>query len=142
VLVYSANLGDGIRLYARPFDQREARPLSGTEFAYEPFFSPDGRWIGFHDPNERKLKKVLVQGGQAQVVSDAWPPVGGTWLADGSIIFASQPSGAFDATGVAQSRLFRVPDTGGPPELLLAPDELQEDGQPTGRSCTTERRPP
>ena len=39
---------DGVQqLYVRSLDQYEARPLSGTEGAVNPFFSPDGEWVGF-----------------------------------------------------------------------------------------------
>src|SRR5262245_32278802 len=35
------------RLYVRDFAEPSARPLAGTDGADQPFFSPDGRWIGF-----------------------------------------------------------------------------------------------
>lgn len=43
-LVYGANN----QLYSRPMDKTEPSPIRGTENAMEPFFSPDGRWLGFY----------------------------------------------------------------------------------------------
>ena len=52
----------GVRqLYLHALDQLEAAPIPQTEGAFGPFFSPDGRWIGFFADN--KLKKVAVSGG-------------------------------------------------------------------------------
>jgi serine/threonine-protein kinase len=50
-------------LYTRLLDQPRAAQLSGTDGARDPFFSPDGEWIGFFAHG--KLKKVSVQGGAA-----------------------------------------------------------------------------
>ena len=49
------------RLATRRLDESEFVPLSGTEGALMPFFSPDGQWIGFFA--DGKLKKIAVQGG-------------------------------------------------------------------------------
>jgi serine/threonine protein kinase len=49
------------QLFIRRLDQLEATALSGTEFASNPFFSPDGQWVGFMAQNS--LKKVSVNGG-------------------------------------------------------------------------------
>jgi serine/threonine protein kinase len=46
-LVFVAGNGDSSKLYVRPLDQTEARPLSGTEGAERPFISPDGKWVSF-----------------------------------------------------------------------------------------------
>ena len=39
-------VGDG-KLWVRSLRDRTARPLPDTEGAFSPFWSPDGRWIGF-----------------------------------------------------------------------------------------------
>jgi len=49
-------------LYLRRLEQLDAAPLSGTEGARDPFFSPDGEWIAFFA--DGKLKKVSVSGGR------------------------------------------------------------------------------
>jgi serine/threonine-protein kinase len=63
-----------IRLATRQLGQSELAPLSGTEGATMPFFSPDGRWIGFFA--DGKLKRVAVQGGSPVTLCDAPNPVG------------------------------------------------------------------
>ena len=60
-LAYAAIRGATSQIFLRPMDTQEARPISGTEGASEPFFSPDGQWIGFFA--DGKLKKISVNGG-------------------------------------------------------------------------------
>ncbi|MCZ6446271.1 MAG: protein kinase, partial [Planctomycetota bacterium] len=58
LLAYVAAIDGGTRLYLRPMAQTEAAELPGTEGAFRPFFSPDGRWIGFF--TSRFLKRIPV----------------------------------------------------------------------------------
>jgi serine/threonine protein kinase len=74
------------RIYVRSFDQLQATPLSGTENARDPFFSPDGQWIGFFA--DSKLKKISVQGGAAVTLCDVQNDRGGSWGDDGTIVFS------------------------------------------------------
>lgn len=74
------------QIYLRAMDSMEARPIPGTEGANGPFFSPDGQWLGFFADGE--LKKVSVNGGVAQILSDAASPNGASWGSQGSIVFA------------------------------------------------------
>ena len=57
------------QLYVRRLDQLQARPLSGSDDASSPFFSPDGQWIAFFAGG--KLKKISVTGGAAVTLCDA-----------------------------------------------------------------------
>ena len=50
-------------LHVRTLDQLEGAPLRGTEGAENPFLSPDGAWVGFHDDADDALKKVSILGG-------------------------------------------------------------------------------
>ena len=59
------------QLATRLLSQATATPLPGTEGAADPFFSPDGQWIGFSAGG--KLKKISVLGGTAIVLCDASP---------------------------------------------------------------------
>lgn len=59
----AAGAGQRRRLYVRSLDQLQATMLSGTEDARNPFFSPDGQWIGFFA--DANLKKISVLGGAA-----------------------------------------------------------------------------
>ncbi len=100
------------QLYLRAMDDVDARPLAGTEGATNPFFSPDGQWLGFFAGGN--LKKVPVSGGAAVNVADVTNPTGGAWIDEHTIVFASY-----------LSTLLRVSDAGGTPQSLtrFAPGE-------------------
>ncbi len=91
-----------VRLYTRLLNQNQVTPLTGTENASSPFFSPDGEWIAFEA--DAKLKKISVQGGAAVTLCDA-NLRGASWGDDGNII------AALNNVGV----LSRVPSSGGTP---------------------------
>jgi serine/threonine protein kinase len=106
-LVYTGtDSGGGTQLYRRPIDQFEFTPIPSTEGAGNPFFSPDGRWVGFFA--EGKLKKVSLMGGAPISLCEAQSGYGASWGADETIIF----SPAFT------SGLFRVSATGGTPQII------------------------
>jgi Tol biopolymer transport system component len=111
-LAFVASAEGGSRLWLRSFDQDTARPLTGTEGASYPFWSPDTRAIGFFTAD--KLKRIDLTGGASQVLADVPGARGGTWSRDGVIVFAPQ-----------QSVLMQVAATGGTPTALteLAPGE-------------------
>ena len=90
-LVYVANQNGTARLVQRPLNAFEAKPISGTEGAYNPFFSPDGNWLAFFADN--KLKKVAVSGGEPITLCEARNPIGGTWGDDDTIFFGNQEGG-------------------------------------------------
>jgi serine/threonine-protein kinase len=100
-IVYVGLRDELLRLYLRPLDDTEATPIAGTEGAKSPFFSPDGRWLGFFA--QSKLKKVTVSGTALEVLADAPAARGGVWGTDGAIYFA--PTNA--------SSLWKVPAAGG-----------------------------
>jgi serine/threonine protein kinase len=88
-LAFSAiDQSGAIKLWIRPLGARDATPASGTENASAPFWSPDGRTIGFFA--DSKLKTLDVADGTVQVLSEV-PPQNGTasWSSDGTILFAS-----------------------------------------------------
>ena len=85
-LVYLA--GAPPRLMVRAIDQLEARALPGIVFAFTPFLSPDGRWIGFWSGDQ--LRKVSVNGGASIALCSVRAGViGASWGDDGTIVFAS-----------------------------------------------------
>jgi serine/threonine protein kinase/Tol biopolymer transport system component len=90
-------------LYVRPLDALSGQIMAGTEGATFPFWSADGRSIGFFADGQ--LKKIDSSGGPVQQVCPAPQGRGGTWNKDGVIVFAPSPS-----TG-----LLRVAATGGAP---------------------------
>jgi serine/threonine-protein kinase len=82
------------------------RALPGTEGARLPFFSPDGKWVGFFA--DGKLKKSPIAGGTPAILADAPTGCGASWSPSGQIAFA--PS---DTSGI-----FLVSDGGGTPRAL------------------------
>ncbi len=105
-LAYVATQGGTQQLYVRAMDNLEAKPILGTVGAVNPFFSPDGQWLGFFA--DRKLKKVSVSGGVASDLGDAVNPRGASWGSHGAIVFAP---GYFRV-------LQQVSDAGGTPQPL------------------------
>ncbi len=104
-LVFVGQSAGRTQMYVRKLDQLQAVPLSGTDGAFNPFFSPTGEWIGFFSGD--KLKKVSVTGGASVDLCDAPQGRGGTWMADDTIIFtpnSTQPM-----------KLMRVSAAGGTP---------------------------
>jgi serine/threonine-protein kinase len=112
-LVYT---GAPSQLFSRPLDSREAIPIRGSEAGHSPFFSPDGRWIGFFGGGS--LKKIPVTGGLATALIAAATGHGASWGRDGAeemIVYAPTPF----------SGLMRLSPDGGTPRTLttLAPGE-------------------
>jgi serine/threonine-protein kinase len=106
-LVYVANRTGHAQLVLRPLDQFEAKPIPGTEGAYNPFFSPDSKWVGFFAGN--KLKKVSLTGGEPITLCEARNPVGATWRKEDEIFFGDQEGGT----------LTRVPVSGGTTKAVI-----------------------
>ena len=102
MLAYSARSEDGVvRLWVRALDEAEARPLSGTDNAQYPFWSPDSKKIGYFSSG--KLRVVEAVGGPPLALCDAGEGKGGSWGSKGVIVFS--PS--------YNTPLHRVADTGG-----------------------------
>jgi eukaryotic-like serine/threonine-protein kinase len=101
-------------LWVRPLASASAQPLAGTDGAAYPFWSPDGRFIGFFA--DGKLKKIEATGGPAQTLCDALRGFGGTWNRDGVIVFAPNPNTA----------LYRVAAAGGAPVPLPLDNSRKE----------------
>jgi serine/threonine-protein kinase len=72
-------------IYLRRLGELEPKPIRGTERGSMPFFSPDGRWIGFSQGIH--LFKVPVAGGIPVDLGQDGSPLGTTWLEDGTIVY-------------------------------------------------------
>jgi Tol biopolymer transport system component len=74
------------RIWKRSMDQITPEPLYGTEGGAFPFWSPDGRWIGFF--GNRKLKKISLATREVRDIADAPNGRGGSWNEQDVIVFA------------------------------------------------------
>jgi serine/threonine protein kinase/Tol biopolymer transport system component len=74
-------------LFVRPVATVTFRRLAGTENAAQPFWSPDNKSIGFVAGG--RLKKVAASGTPPQDIGAVEGFSGGTWSADGTILFGS-----------------------------------------------------
>ena len=109
-LAYVARDNTGSHLYLRQLDSFDARRVPNTEDAFEPFFSPDGEWVGFFAAG--RLRRIRVAGGVPLTVTDAASGGGASWGTDDRIVFA--PS--------IGAGLWRVSADGGTLEQLTQPD--------------------
>jgi Tol biopolymer transport system component/DNA-binding winged helix-turn-helix (wHTH) protein len=102
-LVYAAIHRGRPRLFLRTIDRDTPTLIDGSDEAADPFFSPDGQWVGFFAHGS--LKKLGIDGGRPIVLAAARAGAGATWMRDGTIIFGGGPGGG----------LARVSDGGGEP---------------------------
>ena len=88
-IVYVDSAAGGFQLLRKIRDQRVGTPMAGTEGALSPFFSPDGRWVGYRTI-DGKLKKVSIDGGgSVTIAEDAdFTYNAAAWLDDGTIVYA------------------------------------------------------
>ena len=80
-----------------------------------PFFSPDGAWVGSYDQANQALRRVSVDGGPMETITDQLGGVlrGASWALDDTIVYANANGGG----------LWRVSAVGGVPEPLTVPGE-------------------
>ena len=91
-LAFVATGSDGLdRLFIRPLDALDARPLEGGEGAAFPFWSPDNRNLAFFA--QGKLKRIEATGGTPQTLCDARHPRGGSWGSAGTMVFSPNAGG-------------------------------------------------
>jgi serine/threonine protein kinase/Tol biopolymer transport system component len=126
-LVFRAVRAGENQLYTRDLGNPDAVPIPGTEGGFNPFFSPDGEWLGFFVGGT--LKKVALSGGSPTVLADV-PPVsqGGTWAPDGSIILSPKPNGGLArlAAGANTYQFFTQPDAARGEHGLVFPQMLPD----------------
>ena len=106
LLAYVASQDRVQQLYLRAMDSLEARAIPNTEGATNPFFSPDGQWVGFFAGGN--MKKVSVSGGAAVTLAGAPTPRGASWGSGGSLAFVPFASG----------RMQQAPEERGAPQPL------------------------
>ena len=93
---------------------REDAPVVIEISIANPFFSPDGRWLGFFE--NYGLMKVPTTGGTPTLIAATTEgSAGATWGRHGTIVFATTRG------------LYQVMENGGEPELLKRPDPLRNE---------------
>ena len=114
-LAFVAIAGDGSKkIWVRDLSEMSARPLPETAGAWYPFWSPDGRHIGFFA--EGKLKRIDLRGGSPQVIAEAPSGRGGSWGRGDVILFSPN----------VRSAIHQVPATGGTPAPVTRFDPEKE----------------
>ncbi len=92
-LAFTAVGSDGkTNLWVRAMNAADARTLPDTNDAIFPFWSPDGRALGFFANG--KLRTIDLNATTAQTVCDAQLGRGGAWSPTGVIVFSPSPIGA------------------------------------------------
>ncbi len=103
--------GNESAVQVRALSEESATTLvngQGSRSVYHPFFSDDGKWVGFATASE--LKKVSVTGGSEVHIVDVDRSRGASWGADDTIVYAPSTT----------SPLMRVSAAGGEPATLTA----------------------
>ena len=123
-IVYSTPEG----LCLRSIDELTAKPITGAEGnAAEPFFSPDGQWIGYFSVVDRQLKKISINGGApVTLCSISTYMLGASWSADNTIVY-----------GQINGDIMRVSANSGTPESLIkakSPSSIYPHVLPDGKS--------
>jgi serine/threonine-protein kinase len=93
----------------RSIDELEGKLVPGTnESLTDPFFSPDGKWIGYWSSSSNQLKKISINGGAPVLIAHSEKPSCPIWYPDDTIVYGQSLGG-----------LFRVSANGGTPERLV-----------------------
>lgn len=103
------------RLWLRPLASLAAKALEGTEYANQPFWSPDSRHVGFFA--DSKLKKISIAGGPPEILAQAPDMRGASWGKGGVIVFAPNAAGP----------LCRVSSEGGVVTEIQRPDSVRQE---------------
>ena len=102
-------------LWVRSLNSLSAQMLSATENAQFPFWSPDGKTIGFFA--DGKMKKIDAAGGTPFTICDAPDPRGGSWSQAGVIVFGPNVGGG----------LYQVSAAGGAPSVVTKLDSARNE---------------
>ena len=121
-ICYTSTDSSGRRLlWLRTMDSDEAKPIPGTDDAMYPFWSPDGKRIGFYA--QRKLKSI-ARDGSSPVTISALAAFDGTaaWGSTGEIVYS--PGN--------RAPLFSIPASGGSPRQITGLDESRTENSHRG----------
>jgi len=114
-LVYVAGRRYGMQLMRRRLDGIEVEPIDGAKWEVSaPFFSPNGRWVGFSRYLHGPLR-VPLSGGVSEDLSgptENTDLLGASWQDDG-FVFVGRPY---------PPGIYRIPEGGGASEPVLVVD--------------------
>lgn len=110
------------QLWVRATDSSTFRPLAGTRGATYPFWSPDGRSIGFFAGDQ--LKRIDLRTGNVLTICSVETGRGGTWNRRGTIIFAPARFGGLYRVAADGGTPIRVSDPGDAPVSQRLPQFL------------------
>src|SRR5690606_27864394 len=103
-------------IWLKPVGSGAARPLPGTVDASFPFWSPDGRKLGFFASDQ--MRQIDIESGQVTTILPRLTYASGaSWGEDGIILFST----------AGQYIIWQVPETGGQPTpaaTLDGPDQF------------------
>src|SRR6185436_18801387 len=109
LVIVAAAGSPGGSLWVKAMDAASAQVIPGTAGAEAPFWSPDGRSIGFFVGGMNLLKRVSLDGGApktlCRIIGNGW---NGAWAPDGTILFAE----------MSAQRMMRVSEDGGEPAVV------------------------
>jgi Tol biopolymer transport system component len=114
-VAFPASIDGTTTIWVRSLDSSSAHSVAGTEGATFPFWSPDGRTLGFFTGD--KLKRIDLAGGPATVLCDAPAARGGSWSREGTILFSGQSS-----AGISQ-----IAAAGGSPKPATTVDQAADE---------------
>jgi eukaryotic-like serine/threonine-protein kinase len=108
-IVYMGRGEGTTRLWVKDADQLASTPLQGTDGASSPFFSPDGRQLGF--VKDGKTVRILpLEGGSPLTLTDSANATAADWGSDGYVYFETDSGIArIRATGGRSEKVYTFP---------------------------------
>ncbi len=122
-IVYAGQSAAGRQLYVRNLDELEVRPLAGTNSAFSPDISPDGRWVAWAFVG--RLRKSSIDGGVATEIAQVSSFQGVAWLSNDELVVSSAAQGGIAA-------LWRVSASGGELRPFTRFDSASREGIQSG----------
>lgn len=128
-IAISARTGDSLAIWIRRLDDLTARRLQGSDGGASPFFSPDGRWVGFVGA-DGFVRKLPLEGGTPTTLAKMPAPVGIVWatpdtIVTGMLAMTTAPTttglSRLSASG-SDAGVLTTPSTGMHHWPILAPD--------------------
>jgi Tol biopolymer transport system component len=121
-IVYVADKGGSYQLYLRELDGHDALALPDTENAYDPFFSPNGVWVGFFMGNQ--LRKIRIGSGNSVLVAEATNSGGAAWLESDEIIMSTGEGDALQRVSAQGGTVETLSDGGSFPRALSGRSDI------------------